>query len=202
MANVCDLKNSFHVAMHAMGSYHKLTYTNSREAFLSWYAKGLRIFEVDLAETEDKKFVCIAHRMAYKDLKRVGISAIPNHLTAEWFLRQKLFPHMSKGLTPLSLEDLIDLLKQYQDVILMLDLFGQFERHAIERFSHCLKGFAGEDTSIIDRLLIETYNEEMTAAILKLIPGAHIIYGIDDAAGENNAVVSVRRMKEMGIEFV
>lgn len=203
MASVCDLKIGFHVAMHAMGSYHKLTYTNSREAFLSWYAKGIRVFEVDLAEAEDGQFVCIAHHVTYKDLKRVGISEIPEHITSEWFLRQKLFPNMSKGLTPLSLEDLVDLLKQYDDVVLMLDLFGQFEERILENFSRRLNHFVGEDTSVMDRLLIETYNEEMTAVISKRIPRAHIIYGIDDlATGAGNAAFSIERMKEMGIEFV
>jgi len=201
--NVHDLKSDFHIAMHAMGSYHKLRYTNSREAFLSWYAKGIRVFEVDLAEAEDGQFVCITHHMAYRDLKRVGISVVPDHLTSEWFLHQKLFPYMRNGLTPLSLKDLIDLLKQYVDVILMLDLFGQFESRILENFSRCLNHFVEGDTSVINRLLIETYNEEMTAVFLKQIPGVHIIYGIDDlAAGVGNAAVSIGRMKEIGIEFV
>lgn len=204
MTSVNDLKNNFHMAMHAMGSYHKLTYTNSREAFLYWYERGMRIFEVDLAETADKQFVCIAHHVAYKDLKRVGISDIPanpDNMTAQWFLSQRLFPYLSGGLAPLSLENLIDLLKRYDDLILMLDLFGQFERRTIENFSQWIRHLAGEDISVISRLLIETYSKEMTTIISEQVPSVHIIYGIDDAAGEDNRI-SVKQIKEMGIEFV
>lgn len=190
--------------MHGMGSYHKLTAPNSREAFLYWYERGMRIFEVDLAETADKQFVCLSHHMAHKDLKRVGISDVPERpedLTARWFLSQKLFPYMSGELTPLSLEGLIDLLKQYDDVILMLDLFGQFERHTIENFSQWIRRLAGGDTSVMDRLLIETYNKEMTAIVSEQIPDVHVIFGIDDGAGEGNRI-SVKQIKEMGVEFV
>lgn len=54
---------------------------------------------------------------------------------------------------------------------------------------------------MINRLLIETYSVEMTAVILEQVPGAHIIYGIDDLAGEGNSI-SAKQIAEVGAAFV
>ena len=200
---VDHLRHSFHWAMHAMGAIHGFRYTNSREAFDLWYGRGARIFEVDLAETADKKFVCFAHHLRTRDLLRVEILEKPLAYSAAWFLDQKLFRLTTPGLTPLSLVDLTDLLREKPDLLFMLDLFGQFAPSSVPDLAAELSALIGEETSLWDRFLIETYSRRMTRQLQDAAPKARIIYGIDDSKNEYlEPCVTPQEILDMGVEFV
>ena len=125
---VFDLKNGFQYAMHGNGAYKGLRQTNTLDALLYWYNKGVRVFEIDMARTDDNQYVAVAHDMKDKSLRRLEIFNPPKYRTAEWFMQQKLFSVSTKGLKPLSLQSIVNILKEHQDMIIMLDLFGMFSR--------------------------------------------------------------------------
>ena len=202
MITIYDLKDSFHYAMHGMGEYRGFCHTNSKEAFSFWYQRGIRIFEVDVAETDDREFVCIAHHLDYKTLKRLGIKDIPDSPNSAWFLRQKLLPRLTGGLTPLSLRNLTELLREHGDLILMMDLFGQFSEGTMARFACRMNELTADDLQLRKRVLVEVYNKDMLDEVRGNCSDIHIIYGIDGGDRRCDYTVSAGQLREWGIEFV
>lgn len=164
MKSVWDLRNHFSFCMHGLGEYKGLRQTNALEAFEKWYHKGVRVFEIDLARTDDGQYVAIAHHVDAPSLRRMEILERPPAYTADWFMRQKLFPYSTRGLTPLSLASVLELMRKYPDALFMLDTFGLFAKEEMEAFLSALDGLLATDSSIARRMLIETYNEAMVDA--------------------------------------
>lgn len=172
---VFDLKNGFHYAMHGNGAYKGLRQTNTEDALLYWYHKGIRIFEIDMAKTDDEQYVAVAHDLNDNSLKRLEIFDIPKTRTADWFMMQKLFDVSTKGLKPLSLQGILDILVEHQDIIVMLDLFGMFSKEESAKFTQVLCDLV-TDRSIENRLLLEAYNFEMIEGISSNAERFNVIY--------------------------
>lgn len=201
--SVFDLKNGFHIAMHAMGAVRNLTYTNSREAFEYWFGRGVRIFEVDIAKTDDGEFVCLAHGTDSMSLKRIEIYKSPERATKEWFMGQKLFRRGKRFLHPLSLESLVALLIQHEDVIFMMDLY-KMTTVQLEAFAIKLKSFAQEKEDMLERILIEVYTLSDIKIIKEKLGQSNVIFGIDSSVPNNveNPDSLSGQLREAGISFV
>lgn len=178
MNSVHQLKDSFQYAMHGCGAYKGLRQTNTKEAILHWYNKGVRVMEIDMAPTSDGDYVAVAHHLDKKDLRRLEIFNLPKSRTRDWFMSQKLFCISTSGLTPLSLESIVDLMKEKEDLIVMFDLFGLFSEEESKQFVEKLKTYIN-DPCLWDRCLIESYNIPM-------------IEGIHTAKEEANIIACVR----------
>jgi glycerophosphoryl diester phosphodiesterase len=85
-------------------------YTNTREAFLQNYARGFRVFELDLARTADSALV-LAHDWYTRS--RQGLVGRP---TLAPFRRP-----VYGRLTPLTAADALDLLRDHPDARFVLD---------------------------------------------------------------------------------
>lgn len=178
MNSVHQLKDSFQYAMHGCGAYKGLRQTNTKEAILHWYGKGVRVMEIDMASTSDGDYVAVAHHLDKKDLRRLEIFNLPESRTKDWFMSQKLFSISTSGLTPLSLKSIVDLMKEKEDLIVMFDLFGLFSEQESKQFVEKLNAYI-DDLCIWDRCLLETYNTSM-------------IEGIDAARKDTNIIACVR----------
>lgn len=202
MISVHQLKGSFSYAMHGNGAYKGLRQTNTREAMEYWYAKGIRIFEIDMAKTADEDYVAVAHYLNKKDLRRLEIFDIPNTCTKDWFIGQKLFSISTSGLTPLCLEDIIHLLRKYEDMMVMLDLFGLFQRFEaaafVQRLQDLIKG-----TNLWDRILIESYNDDMTIGIQSVTKKANIIVCVRSELNDTMLhIISPSHLLSQSIQFI
>jgi len=120
---------------HAGGGIEGCMYTNSKEALLESYKKGIRIIELDATITSDDKVV-ISHNFM-KDVTWGLSSDLP---TYKEFMECKICGRF----TPMSLEDLIIFLVEHRDLHIVLD--------------HPAKGFL-QLTKIINKLL-ELINEK------------------------------------------
>jgi glycerophosphoryl diester phosphodiesterase len=164
--------------MHGLGAYRGVRQTNSRDAFLHWYERGIRVFEVDLALADDGKYIAVAHGVDDRSLNRLELVNLPEHRTSAWFMAQKLFAISTEGLAPLCLESILALMGSCPDAVFMLDLFGLFEREQVKAFSAELLHLLAGRTALLDRLLIESYNEEMLCALRDFVPGASVIHAV------------------------
>ena len=189
--------------MHGLGAYRGLRQTNTYDAMVHWYNKGIRVFEIDMAKTTDGKYVAIAHDLSDKALRRVELFSLPENRTQDWFMAQKLFSISTHGLKPLSLESIIDFTKEKEDVVVMLDLFGMFGSKDTKLFVESLQEIVGSATSIWSRLLLEAYNLYMIQGIQQAGDLAQIIYC---ARYEGNAdkqeSISPNELLRRGISFV
>lgn len=164
----------FQYAMHGLGAYKGLRQTNTLEALQYWYAKGVRIFEIDIAITDDNQYVAVAHTVDQKSMKRLEILEEPVQYDKSWFMSQKLFPLTTKGLTPLDFFSICDLLSKYSDMIFMIDIFGFFEKSQTAALLNSLSEVLTQKKFLKDRILVEAYNMDMAHVINER--GYQIIY--------------------------
>ncbi len=108
-----EILSSAQVIAHGMGAAGGEATLNCREGFLEQYAKGVRVFEVDLRLTRDQKVV-LRHdwRTGWQD--GVGETAVP---TLEEFLSKPI----QKKYTPLSFQDLLLMMEEYPDICIITD---------------------------------------------------------------------------------
>ena len=106
----------------ASGKWENLTYTNTLEALQSGYGKGFRVFEIDLNLTSDGYLVA-AHN--WKN-QYGGVKSLAD------FMEGGIWD----GLTPMTLEDVMEQMQVNRDMILVLDLksYQWTEKEIVEHY--------------------------------------------------------------------
>jgi glycerophosphoryl diester phosphodiesterase len=110
------LNNDIFIA-HAGGEIDSITYTNSLEALNSSYKKGCRIFELDIIETSDGKFVAAHDWHVYKEISNCQYEPYDIPLTENQFLSCKIHGKY----TPLNITRINDWFSRHRDAILVTD---------------------------------------------------------------------------------
>ncbi len=102
---------------HAGGAIEGIIYSNSLEALNSSYNKGCRLFELDIIESSDDKFVAAHDWKAYKQITDYtnGIDETP--LTENQFLSLRI----NKKYTPLNMQRINEWFSEHSDAILITD---------------------------------------------------------------------------------
>jgi len=103
----------------SLGSADEQIYTNSKEALEHSYVNGLRVMEVNLSFTKDKKLVCF-HGGCEKNLKLQNSISDTN---LDVFLSKKWNSHY----TTLDFFALVALMEKYQDLYIVTDTDGDVE---------------------------------------------------------------------------
>lgn len=189
--------------MHGNGAYKGLRQTNTLDAMEYWYKKGVRIFEIDMAKTADEAYVAVAHYLNKKDLRRLEIFQLPQLCTQEWFLHQRLFSISTGGLSPMSLETIIEQMRLREDMIVMLDLFGLFTWKEAAGFTQVLQDCIGDQETLWNRLLLESYNQAMSDGIQSTCDSANIIACVRYEENEHEkSTVAPQELLERKIRFV
>ncbi len=203
--NIYELKDTYHYAMHGNGAFKGLRQTNTEDALMYWYSKGIRVFEIDMAETADGDYVAVAHYLNKKDLRRLELFELPNEAgrTKNWFMSQRLFTVSTLGLKPLSLETIIYLMDKHRDIVVMLDLFGLFTIDEAAGFTKVLVKYIESREKVWDRLLLESYNKEMLKGIRSVSDRANIIACVRYEENENaESTVTAQELLSQGVYFI
>jgi len=150
-----------YVIAHAMGGIDGSTYTNSLEAFQQNYARGHRLFEIDLHFTSDGKLV-LWHSWDYKFCAKHTPGYKPSY---KEFMGSKIYDRY----TPLDLKKLLKLMSKYPDVRIVLDgKYGKLDT-AKREYKQILS--TAKDlklTKVLKRITVELYNEEMLSMVKKI----------------------------------
>ncbi|MEZ8911522.1 hypothetical protein AB6D83_10470 [Vibrio cyclitrophicus] len=97
---------------HAFGKIDELVYTNSEEAFLNNYKKGVRVFEVDLYFHNDEVYLFHPEKNYCGE---VWLPSIDRSTELESFLYDGKY-------RVLKLNDLFDIMARYRDVKIVIDI--------------------------------------------------------------------------------
>lgn len=154
---------------HAFGAVDGKAYTNSLEAFLSNYDAGYRSMEVDMEITSDNKVV-LRHDWDWECQE--GISA-GERVTEEQFLSVPILGMY----TPLSFADLCLLMEEYSDVWIITDTKYAKKEEIENQFNvmvETAKALGLE--SVLDRLIVQIYNEEMLETVKNIYPVKSFIF--------------------------
>lgn len=165
-----------HVSIaHALGGIGENTYLNSKEGFLVSYQMGCRLFEVDLTKTSDGIWVC---RHNWNQPLGQWEGEEKKILSAEEFLSRPLYGKY----TPMTLEDLLLLLKDYPDAFVLLDS----KQYSLRNYQKTIEDYAdyleiarnAGAEEVIDQLIPEIYNQTMFAGTALLYEFPAYIYSL------------------------
>jgi len=165
---VQDLVGQYHYGMRALGAISGTYHTNTLEGYRHWGSKGIRFWETDVAVSADGRYVMIGHFLDRETMRRMEITDLPDELTHDWYMRQKLFPRSTKGLTPLSLEDIVRFALDEPEQCFMLDMYPFSLGDSLQKttdFLRCLTDCVGIHAELYDRIIVEAYNQEMLQAL-------------------------------------
>lgn len=160
----------YHAVAHALGEIDGKEYTNSKDAFLNSYQNGFRVFEADLMQTTDH--VMVARHYWGKDLSDPK-SKGGKPVSYARFKNIKLYGKY----TSVSLKELFELMDKYPDTYLMTDTKDSDAAAAKDDFSVIVQTAKEmKKEYLLDRLIIQIYNQPMYHAIKQVHPFRHFLY--------------------------
>lgn len=121
---------------HAGGGIDKKTYSNSKESLELAYENGLRIFEVDIYMTKDKKYVLTHDSNA-------------SNITYKEFMSSKIY----NMYTPMDLNGLISFMKDHPYAYIIPDIKQYNNKEMLLDIYTKLFKYAGNDKNITDRII-------------------------------------------------
>lgn len=167
--------NDYGTIAHALGGIGDKTYLNSRESFLASYQMGCRLFEVDLTKTSDGVWVC---RHSWNQPLGQWDGDKQQVLSSEEFLSRPLYGKY----TPMTLEDLLILLKDYPDAFVMLDS----KQYSVRNYQRTIEDYAdyleiaqnAGVSEVAGQLIPEIYNQVMFSGTALLYEFPAYIYSL------------------------
>ena len=162
------------VVAHALGSVDGRKETNSKEAFLESYDKGIRVMEVDFELTSDGTLVA-RHDFdqdSYYTLEQKVLNG-STQMDITRYLKEKIcFKY-----TPLTAEDILLLMKEYEDVFIITDSKRTDEQNIRLQFQNLVDSAQKLNcTDVLDRFIIQIYNDEMYDTIKSIYEFENWIY--------------------------
>lgn len=167
--------NDYGTIAHALGGIGDKTYLNSRESFLASYQMGCRLFEVDLTKTSDGVWVC---RHSWNQPLGQWDGDKKQVLSSEEFLSRPLYGKY----TPMTLEDLLILMKDYPDAFVMLDS----KQYSVRNYQRTIEDYAdyleiaqnAGVSEVAGQLIPEIYNQVMFSGTALLYEFPAYIYSL------------------------
>lgn len=186
---------------HAMGGIDGLTYSNTYEAFVANYEKGIRVFEADLLLSKDDKLIArhewgesFSVMLGQEEMMDAGAGG--GVWTYEEFKNAKVM-----GLyEPLSWEDILELLQQYPDMYLVTDT-KQIEPEEIDRiFTEITETAERRNPELLKRIVPQIYYQSMWDDIEAIHPFESVIFTLYQTYDSDESVVAFA--KEKGIAAI
>lgn len=155
------------IVAHAMGGYDGHAYTNSLDAFLYNYELGHRVFEVDFLMSADNVLLA-AHEWSDVYHMQYLESADPQNphppLTVDEFTGAYLY----ESLTPLTVDDVIQLMIDYPDIYIVTDSKEEFGDALMAAFEEIISAAEYYDPSVLDRIIPQIYSIQMYEPLFEL----------------------------------
>lgn len=168
---------------HALGGIDSLLYTDAREAFERNYARGFRVFEIDLRPTRDG--VLVAAHDWWTPARTPEFAGQP---TLAEFERSRIYGRFS----PLTARQALALLVTYPDARLVLDPKNGIQ-HTLPTV---VQNAQSIDPKILDRVVPQIWNPEDVAVVRRLYPFASIIWSLHYTSLSDTAILdAVKRYR-------
>lgn len=160
---------------HALGGIDGISYTNSLEAFIENYKAGYRIFEVDLIFTDDNQLVA----------KHDWDSNNGTALSYNEYMDSKI----NEKYAPLDFEDIAILIQTYKDVYIITDTKETDQTNTTMAFQAIYNTANNIDNTILDRIIPQTYSQDMYGWITDIYNFKDIIYTLYQSNDSDDQVI-------------
>lgn len=147
------------VIAHALGSIDGRVETNSLEAFLSSYEKGVRVFEADFQITNDGVLV-VRHDFEQDSYYRLEQTVLDDDtsMSIDRYVNEKI----NFKYTPLTASGLVELLNEYKDAYIVTDTKDFDSETTKKQFELLVEAIKEIDCpEILDRIIVQIYNMDM-----------------------------------------
>lgn len=168
---------AYRLIAHAMGSIGEQPYTNAYEAMIANYEKGTRVFEIDLMLTEDRKVVA-RHEWTESMTQQLGQEdKLPDdkqaaRLTHEEFINTPILEQYQ----PMDLEAIMEMMQHHPDMYIVTDTKEQEDTDIEHLLTEIVNAAKQRDPELLDRVVIQIYNEPMLDMARGVYPFESIIY--------------------------
>ncbi|MEK4849062.1 phosphatidylinositol-specific phospholipase C/glycerophosphodiester phosphodiesterase family protein [Paenibacillus sp. FSL H7-0756] len=176
---------------HALGEVEGASYTNSYEAFISNYNRGYRLFEVDLVQTADGELVA-RHDWSDRlqpDLAAHGGRTVTKHQFANSLIMGRF--------QPLTLTDILQLMQQYRDFDLILDMKAGSNEQIEQQFTNLVNEARTADPALLDRMIPEIFSPEMYDTVMEIYPFPNKMYSLYKTGASAESIVEFARDKQL-----
>jgi len=155
----------------ALGGWDGLTNTNSREAFLHNYEQGFRAFVFGTQFSADGILF--------------GICAAMRTPLFTFWQEQELAPY-----TLMPFEEIVELMLEYDDWYLITDTKYHNNMQALQSsFEYMLDAVNNADPNLLNRIIVQVYNQRMYYFMISNFPFSAYIYNIYASADSNEEVL-------------
>lgn len=172
------------VIAHALGVVDGRAETNSKDAFLNSVSTGQKVLEVDLQLTSDG-YLAVRHdwdQISYYNLEQrfAGI------MDRQTFLSTPICYYY----TPLDMDGLLALMKEYPDIYIVTDSKDTKEKDVRAQFRAMSAAVErAEDPSLWDRIVVQIYSEKMMKWVKEEAPVTNWIFTLYQIAKPDYAAI-------------
>lgn len=181
---------------HAMGGISGQPYTNSYEAFIANYEKGIRVFEADFLLSADNDLIA-RHEWGESFTKLMGQEdgLKPERYGAIFSTKEFKGAKIMGRYEPLTWDDVLDLMVDYSDMYLVTDT-KQIKPEEIDQiFSKIVDGAKQRDPEILTRIVPQIYNHPMWDQIEAIYPFESVIFTLYQTHESDEEVLQFAKEK-------
>lgn len=152
---------------HAMGGIDGHAYTNSKEAMELAYENGIRLFEADFQLLDGR--IVMLH-----DIERGAqmCSFDSNEFDEKQFLSSRLYGEY----TPMSWRMVLEFMREHPDAYIVTDTKYDKQPYMSNVLSSLVIEALEYDESLLDRVIVQIYNQPMLDAAMDIYPFSSVIY--------------------------
>lgn len=166
---------------HAFGSIDGHDYTNSCEALALAYENGLRVIEGDMQLLDGR--VVMMHDLGTAYMQS-GLNE--DELDYESFMTTKLFDEY----TTMDIADVMEFMSEHTDVYFVTDSKYTSNPECANVISAMVIAAQKCDASVLDRVIVQIYNQKMLDTVMDIYPFKSVIYTLYMSEDYNNDVIS------------
>lgn len=158
---------------HAMGGVDGNSYTNSKQAMISSYKRGLRVFEADMSMSSDNELILL-HSYDRQGLSELALplSWANTKPTKKEFLSEKILGKYDT----LALDNVVEFMKEHKDVYLVVDLKTNDIKSVEQAYKKLVDTFKKIDPSSLNRVIPQIYYEEMYKPVMNIYDFKSMIF--------------------------
>lgn len=166
---------NYNMIAHAGGGIDGKTMTNSLEALNLAKENGFKLIEIDFQLTSDDVLV-LKHDWSKESavvLEQPVTSEPWQILDCETFKNTKVY----RKYTTMTIEDLINWMDENPEIYIVTDSKEATEELIVKQFSRIVQACNG-DESILDRFIVQIYNDDMLAVVKSIYDFPNVLYTI------------------------
>ncbi|WP_237086821.1 phosphatidylinositol-specific phospholipase C/glycerophosphodiester phosphodiesterase family protein [Paenibacillus ihbetae] len=168
---------AYRLIAHAAGSIGDQPYTNAYEAMVANYKQGTRVFEIDFMLTADRKVVA-RHEWTASMSEQLGqLDRLPKEkqgarLTHKEFMETPILERYQ----PMDVDAVMDMMASVPDIYIVTDTKEQKDEDIRLLLTELTEAALARDPALLDRVVIQIYNEPMLDMVREIYPFSSIIY--------------------------